>query len=87
VVGARRLARREAILAGASSGGVLVALERLAGAMAPGTSCAVILPDGGTGYLETVYDDAWVASFLGCQPDALARLVDGRAPALTCSTR
>ncbi|HWH10872.1 MAG TPA: 2,3-diaminopropionate biosynthesis protein SbnA [Solirubrobacteraceae bacterium] len=86
VVGCRRLARREAILAGASSGGVAVALERLADEMAPGTSCAMILPDGGTGYLETVYDDDWVADALGCTPDVLAGLVDGRGLASTCST-
>jgi N-(2-amino-2-carboxyethyl)-L-glutamate synthase len=86
VVGCRRLARREAILAGASSGGVAIALERLAYELAPGSSCALILPDGGTGYLETVYDDAWVADVLGCAPDSLARLVDGRPLALTCST-
>jgi len=77
VVGCRRLVAREAILAGASSGGVAVALERLAVEMAPGTSCAVVLADGGTGYLETVYDDAWVTDALGCEPDELAALVDG----------
>jgi cysteine synthase A len=77
VVGCRRLAQREAILSGASSGGVAIALERLAETMAPGTSCAVILPDRGTGYLETVYDDAWVAEALGCPSDALAGLVAG----------
>ena len=87
VIGCRRLAQREAILAGASSGGVAVALERLADEMAPGTSCAMILPDGGTGYLETVYDDAWVADVLGCGPGELAALVDGRGLASACSTR
>jgi 2,3-diaminopropionate biosynthesis protein SbnA len=75
VVGCRRLVAREAIFAGASSGGVAVALERLAPEIAPGASCAMILADGGTGYLETVYDDAWVADTLGCQPDRLATLV------------
>jgi N-(2-amino-2-carboxyethyl)-L-glutamate synthase len=86
VVGCRRLAQREAILAGASSGGVLIALEQLADEMAPGSACAVILPDRGTGYLETVYDDAWVAGALGCEPGALAGLVAGGMLASTCPT-
>jgi cysteine synthase A len=86
VVGARRLVAREAILAGASSGGVAIALERLVPDLAPGTSCALILADGGTGYLETVYDDAWVANALGCDPDDLAALVAGGSVSSTCST-
>ena len=36
--------------------------------MEPGSRCAVIFADGGTGYLETVYDDAWVERELGCAP-------------------
>jgi cysteine synthase A len=75
IVGCRRLAEREAILAGASGGGLAVALERLSWSMAPGDRCAVILPDGGRGYLETVYDDEWVERALGVTPERLARLV------------
>ena len=55
VVGCRRLAEREAILAGASSGGVAFALEAAAADLPAGSRCAAIFPDGGTGYLETVY--------------------------------
>jgi cysteine synthase A len=75
VVGCRRLAEREAILAGASSGGVAFALEAVAERMDPGSRCAAIFADGGTGYLETVYDDAWVERELGCAPSRLAALV------------
>jgi cysteine synthase A len=75
VVGCRRLAAREAILAGASSGGVARALATLAGSMPVGSRCALILPDGGTGYLGTVYDDSWVERELGCDADNLAALV------------
>ncbi len=75
VVGCRRLVAREAIFAGGSSGGVAIALERLATVMAPGSRCALILPDGGAGYLRTVYDDEWVARRLGCSPVDLAALV------------
>lgn len=75
VVGCRRLAAREAILAGASSGGVLAAVERIEPLMAPGSRCAAILADGGAGYLETVYSDDWVARELRCGPSRLAELV------------
>lgn len=75
VVACRRLAAREGILAGASSGGVLSALERLAPTFRPEARCAVILADGGTAYLETVYDDGWVERSLGCNPNRLAELV------------
>jgi cysteine synthase A len=86
VVGCRRLAQREAILGGASSGGVMMALERLSEEIDAGTSCAVILHDGGTGYLQTVYDDAWVAHTLGCETDVLAGLVGDSMLASTCTT-
>lgn len=82
VVGCRRLAAREAILAGASGGGAMAAMDRLAPTMAPGSRCAVILADGGTRYLDTVYDDAWVQERLGCDPAELHRRVHGvRTPA------
>jgi len=74
VVGCRRLARREALLAGASSGGVAFALAALADEMPIGSRCAAIFPDGGAGYLHTVYDDGWVERELGCSPRELAVL-------------
>ena len=75
VAACRRLAEREAILAGASSGAVVAALERLAPAMPRGSRCALIFPDGGAGYLQTVFDDEWVHEQLGCSPERLAGLV------------
>jgi 2,3-diaminopropionate biosynthesis protein SbnA len=81
VVGCRRLAEREAILAGASSGGVAFALEAAAARMAPGTRCAAIFHDGGAGYLETVFDDGWVERELGCDAARLAeRVAEGELP-------
>src|SRR5690606_9781956 len=76
VVACRRLAATEAILAGASGGGVMAGLERLLPALDPGTRCAAILADGGVGYLETVYDDDWVRRELGVTPERLRALVD-----------
>jgi N-(2-amino-2-carboxyethyl)-L-glutamate synthase len=75
VTGCRRLVDREAIFAGGSSGGVAVALEMLAPHMAEGSRCALIFPDGGAGYLQTVYDDEWVSGVLGCTPQKLAARV------------
>ncbi len=75
VVGCRRLVDREAVLAGASTGGLVTALERLAPKMAPGSRCAMVCADGGTAYLDTVYDDGWVGEHLGCAADELARRV------------
>ncbi len=65
VVGCRRLIGREAILAGGSSGGVMVAVERVAPELAPGSVCVAILPDRGGRYLDTVFSDSWVAEYVG----------------------
>ncbi len=75
VIGCRRLVDREAIFAGGSSGAVASALATVAPQMPRGSRCALILPDGGTGYLRTVYDDEWVASTLGLTPADIAALV------------
>lgn len=65
VAGCRRLVEREAILAGASSGGVASALESICAELPSRSRCALILADGGSGYLSTVYDDEWVRRELG----------------------
>ena len=71
VLGCRRLVQREAIFAGGSSGAVGAALLAVAPSLPARSRCALILPDGGAGYLGTIYDDDWVAS--------RARLRGGRA--------
>ena len=65
VVGCRRLAGREAILAGGSSGAAVTALERLGGSIPSGATCVLILPDGGDRYLDTIYSDTWVTQHFG----------------------
>lgn len=72
VVGARLLARREGILAGASTGGIVHALGTWVPQLERGTRLAFIVHDGGVPYLETVYDDTWVQRTLGADADALA---------------
>ncbi|MGP9708057.1 2,3-diaminopropionate biosynthesis protein SbnA [Brachybacterium sp. AOP42-C2-15] len=71
VVGARLLARREGILAGASTGGIVHTLGSLVPELAPGSRVAFIVHDGGVPYLSTVYDDDWVERTLGADADAL----------------
>ncbi|MCS6711749.1 2,3-diaminopropionate biosynthesis protein SbnA [Brachybacterium sp. EF45031] len=71
--GARLLARREGILAGASTGGIVAALARTLPSLPDGSRVAMIVHDGGSPYLSTVYDDEWVGQQLGADADALDR--------------
>ncbi|HWS52701.1 MAG TPA: 2,3-diaminopropionate biosynthesis protein SbnA [Pyrinomonadaceae bacterium] len=65
VVGCRRLARFEAVLAGGSSGGVLTAFDRVRDDLDPEGTCVLILPDRGERYLDTIYSDTWVQEHYG----------------------
>jgi 2,3-diaminopropionate biosynthesis protein SbnA len=65
VVGCRRLARTEAILAGGSSGAVITALDRMSNEIPEGSTVVVLLPDRGERYLDTIYSDEWVRENLG----------------------
>src|SRR5205823_6447489 len=65
VVGCRRLAQSEAILAGGSSGGVLMAVEQMKERIPRGATCVVIFHDRGERYLDTIYCDEWVAEHFG----------------------
>ena len=65
VVGCRRLAHSEAILAGGSSGAVLMAVEQVKERIPRGATCVVIFHDRGERYLDTIYCDEWVAEHFG----------------------
>lgn len=65
VIGCRRLVREEAILAGGSSGGVLMAVDREKYKIGPDSNCVCIFPDRGERYLDTIYSDAWVEEHFG----------------------
>ena len=65
VVGCRRLVASEAILAGGSSGAVVMAVEKLRREIPAGAVCAVILADRGERYLDTLYSESWVRSHFG----------------------
>jgi len=65
VVGCRRLARTEGILAGGSSGGVISAVERMSNEIPESSTVVILLPDRGERYLDTIYSDEWVGENLG----------------------
>ncbi|MFI5836557.1 2,3-diaminopropionate biosynthesis protein SbnA [Micromonospora sp. NPDC051300] len=65
VISCRRLIRREAVLAGGSSGATVAALERYAARIPDGANAVLIFPDGGDGYLDTIYSDEWVTDRFG----------------------
>lgn len=65
IEGCRRLAKREAILAGGSSGAVLMAVERVKNEIERGATCVAIFPDRGERYLDTIYSDNWVEEHFG----------------------
>jgi cystathionine beta-synthase len=54
-----RLAREEAILAGASAGVAVTAAIRIANEMGPGKRVVTIIPDTGRNYLSTYFDETW----------------------------
>jgi cysteine synthase A len=65
IIGCRRLARKEAILAGGSSGAIVRAVELVKDEIESGATCAIILPDRGERYLDTIYSDEWVKEHFG----------------------
>jgi 2,3-diaminopropionate biosynthesis protein SbnA len=68
VAGCRALVQKEALLAGASSGGIVSVVSRLQGKWRSGERIAAVLPDRGERYMDTVYDDAWCERNFGHVP-------------------
>jgi N-(2-amino-2-carboxyethyl)-L-glutamate synthase len=65
IVGCRRLVRSESILAGGSSGAVLMAIDQVKNDISEGATCVAIFPDRGERYLDTIYSDLWVEDHFG----------------------
>ena len=65
VIGCRRLLRREAILAGGSSGAIVSALGLVRHEIQNDSKCVLVLSDRGDRYLDTVFSDEWVRQKLG----------------------
>jgi cystathionine beta-synthase len=59
----RRLAREEALLVGGSCGMAVCAAAKVAAGAGPDDVIVVLLPDGGRGYLSTVFNDQWMSSY------------------------
>ncbi|WP_233568875.1 pyridoxal-phosphate dependent enzyme [Kocuria soli] len=76
IAGARLLAQREGILAGASTGGVVCATAQVLRERPHLSRLAVMVHDGGLPYLETVYDDDWVRENLGLTPEEIETTMD-----------
>ena len=57
---ARGLARREAILAGGSSGAALWGVRKLAQQIDRTARIVTVFPDSGTRYLSTIFNDQWM---------------------------
>ena len=73
VRGARLLARREGLLAGASTGAVVAAIEADLDRFDRHSVVAMLVHDAGAAYLDTVYDDAWVEREIADPERALGR--------------
>jgi cysteine synthase A len=65
VLGCRRLLAREGLFVGGSSGATLTALEQVQDEIFEGANCALIFPDRGERYLETIFSDQWVQEQFG----------------------
>ena len=68
VIGCRRLMAEESILAGGSSGAVLMALEKIRNSLRSRALCVLVFADRGDRYLDTIYSDSWISDHLGCLP-------------------
>ena len=64
VEGCRLLLEQEALMVGGSSGAVIMAIKKYAPRIPSGSIVAAILADRGERYLDTIYDDEWVANYL-----------------------
>lgn len=65
VVGCRHLLQTESILAGGSAGAVVMAAEKMLSLIPKNSTFALIFPDSGERYLDTIYNDSWVVSTFG----------------------
>lgn len=65
VVYCHQLVRREAILAGGSSGAVIAAVGKVKDLIPAGANCVAILADRGERYLDTIYSTSWVMDHFG----------------------
>ena len=74
IVGCHLLVQKEAILAGGSSGAIMMAIDNFKEKIHPGSVCVAIFPDRGDRYLDTIYSKQWVEKNFGiCHTRLLLR--------------
>jgi len=83
VVGCHQLLRREAILAGGSSGAVIRAVGKLRSEIPADSTCVAILCDRGERYLDTIFCEPWLERNFGAGVGALL----AEEPALAVGAR
>lgn len=64
VQGCATLLRAEGIFAGGSSGSIVAALQKVLPGLPSSASVLTLFPDRGERYLDTLYDEQWVASHI-----------------------
>ena len=65
IVGCRRLAKHEALLAGGSSGGIIMAVDEIKHSIPDGVNCVLLFADRGERYMDTIFSDVWVNEHFG----------------------
>lgn len=75
----RAAAKRWGLVAGGSTGSVLHAIRNSAAEIPAGSRIVALAPDFGDRYLNTVYDDEWVAERFGAVPEIDAALTSARS--------
>ncbi|MHA6879156.1 2,3-diaminopropionate biosynthesis protein SbnA (plasmid) [Ralstonia pseudosolanacearum] len=81
-MGCRRLLEREGIFAGGSSGAVVVAIDRLLARATRPLRIVTLLPDRGERYLDSVYDDEWLARIAASRAGGAASVASAASPSL-----
>lgn len=76
VIGCRRLLERESILAGGSSGAVVMAAKKLQSVIPENSSCVLIFSDSGERYLDTIYNESWVENTFDKKPKLASEVSD-----------
>ncbi|MDN3593488.1 2,3-diaminopropionate biosynthesis protein SbnA [Zunongwangia endophytica] len=70
-VGCWELLEKESILVGGSSGAIIKAFQKYEHQMEEGSRCAFILSDGGSRYLDTIFNQEWLLNNIPGAYDAL----------------
>lgn len=72
IAGCRLLLSREALLVGGSSGATLMAVNKMREQIPERATVAVIFPDRGERYLDTIFSDDWVLEHFGTLSSTVA---------------